>query len=121
MRHQRDPGKRATNTGYDPTIVLHMQSANGDVDKSLGLARNVPFQIGDLTLYLQVHVIREAAYDLLLGRPLDVIAATTIRNYRNEDQTIEIHDPNSDMRVVIPTFPRRNRNRFRTIDDSTNF
>jgi hypothetical protein len=37
---------------YDPTIILNMQSANREVDPSLGLARNVPFQIGELTLYL---------------------------------------------------------------------
>jgi len=52
---------------YDPTIVLHMQSANGTVDPSLGLARNVPFLVGNLTLYMQVHVIRNPAYDILLG------------------------------------------------------
>jgi len=27
---------------YDPSVVLNMQSANGEVDQSLGLARNVP-------------------------------------------------------------------------------
>ena len=37
---------------YDPSIVLHMQSANGTLDQSLGLSRNVPFQIGSLTMYL---------------------------------------------------------------------
>ena len=43
---------------YDPSIKLHMQSANGNIDQSLGLARNVPFQIGPVTFYLQVHIIR---------------------------------------------------------------
>ncbi|KAF7306228.1 hypothetical protein MIND_00413400 [Mycena indigotica] len=42
---------------YDPTIVLQMQSANGSVNPSLGLARNVPFGIGDITLYLQISMI----------------------------------------------------------------
>ena len=28
---------------YDPSIVLHMQSANGNLDQSLGLAHNIPF------------------------------------------------------------------------------
>ena len=36
---------------YDPSIVLNMQSANGEVDQSLGLARNVPMTIGEITLY----------------------------------------------------------------------
>ncbi|KAI0953768.1 hypothetical protein AcV7_007202 [Taiwanofungus camphoratus] len=52
---------------FDPTIQLNMQSTNGEVDRSLGLIRNVPFQIGEVVLYLQAHVIRNAAYDILLG------------------------------------------------------
>jgi hypothetical protein len=43
---------------YDPTIWLHMMSANGSIDQSLGLACNVPFLVGDITLYLQVHILR---------------------------------------------------------------
>ena len=52
---------------YDPSIVLQMQSANGDVDPTLGLACNVPFKFGDITVYCQVHVVRHAAYDVLMG------------------------------------------------------
>jgi len=52
---------------YDPTIQLNMQSANGEIDRSLGLSRNVPCRIGTITLFLQMHVIRESAYDILLG------------------------------------------------------
>ena len=55
---------------YDPSIVLHMQSENGNLDQLLGLAHNIPFQIGAITMYLQVHVISLPAYDVLLGRPL---------------------------------------------------
>jgi hypothetical protein len=42
---------------YDPGIILHMQSANRNINQSLGLSRNVPFQIGLITFYLQVHII----------------------------------------------------------------
>ena len=34
---------------YDPSIILNMQSANGEVDRSLGLVRNVPFRINSLS------------------------------------------------------------------------
>ncbi|KAJ7026684.1 hypothetical protein C8F04DRAFT_1267896 [Mycena alexandri] len=34
---------------YDPRIVLQMQSANGSINPSLGLSRNVLFLIGDIT------------------------------------------------------------------------
>ena len=91
---------------YDPTIILNMQSANRTIDPSLGLARNVPFCIGDLTLYMQVHVLRNPAYDILFGRPFDVLTESVIWNYKNEDQTIEVHDPNTGQTVTVPTIPR---------------
>lgn len=91
---------------YDPRIRLQMESANGTFDWSLGLARNVPFLVGIITVYLQVHVIRSPSYDILLGRPFDVLTESIIRNYANEDQTITIKDPNSQKQCTIPTFAR---------------
>jgi hypothetical protein len=91
---------------YDPTIRLNMQSANGNTDWSLGLARNVPFTIGSITLYMQVHIIGSPAYDILLGRPFDILTESIVRNFSNEDQTITITDPNTGQRYTIPTFPR---------------
>ena len=91
---------------YDPTIRLNMQSANGSTDWSLGLARNVPFTIGSITLYMQVHIIGSPAYDILLGRPFDILTESIVRNFANEDQTVTITDPNTGQRYTIPTFPR---------------
>ncbi|KAF8882426.1 hypothetical protein BD779DRAFT_1444783 [Infundibulicybe gibba] len=91
---------------YDRTIQLRMQSANGDVDLSLGLARNVSIRVGGITLYVQVHIIRSPAYDILLGRPFDVLTRSVVRNFENEDQTITIHDPNTGRSVTIKTIPR---------------
>jgi hypothetical protein len=92
---------------YDPSIKLNMQSANGEVNQSLGLARNVPCKINSITLYLQIHIIRSPAYDILLGRPFDVLTESTVKNLPNEDQTITV-DPNTNTKrsVTIPTLPR---------------
>ena len=70
---------------YDPSIKLNMQLANGDIDQSLGLARNISFQIGPITVYLQVHVIRSPAYDILLGQPFNILTESVVRNFVNED------------------------------------
>ena len=94
---------------YDPSIRLNMQSANGNIDQSLGLSRNVPFQISNITFYLQVHVIRSPAYDILLGRPFDTLTESIIRNFANEDQTITISDPNTGRRITVPTLPRSHK------------
>jgi hypothetical protein len=91
---------------YDPGIRLNMQSANGTLDWSLGLARNVPFTVGSITLYMQVHIIGSPAYDVLLGRPFDILTESIVRNFANEDQTITINDPNTGQRFTVPTFPR---------------
>jgi hypothetical protein len=93
--------------GYDPDIILHMLSANGAIDRSLGLARNVPFTLNGLTFYMQVHVIRSPAYEILLGRPFDVLAQSVVRNFANAEQTITVHDPNTRRTVTVPTMPRR--------------
>ncbi|KAF9816817.1 hypothetical protein IEO21_03897 [Rhodonia placenta] len=82
---------------FNPTIQLNMQSANGEVDRSLGLIRNVPFRI---------------AYDILLGRPFDVLTQSVIKNFADENQTITILCPNTGETVTIPTYARgRSRSR----------
>ncbi|KAG6904306.1 hypothetical protein DXG01_011056 [Tephrocybe rancida] len=91
---------------YDPRIILKMVSANGNVDPSLGLARDVPCTIGGLTLYLQIHIIREPSYDVLLGRPFDVLTKSDVRTSSEDDTTIVITDPNSGEVLAIPTFAR---------------
>ncbi|KAF8144199.1 hypothetical protein K438DRAFT_2102762 [Mycena galopus ATCC 62051] len=91
---------------YDPRIILRMQSANKSVTPSLGLARNVPFTFRDITLYLQVHVVRNPTYNVLLGRPFSVLTQSIVRNFANEDQTITICDPNTGNVATIPTIPR---------------
>ena len=91
---------------YDPTIRLNMMSANGGIDQSLGLARNIPFLVGDITLYLQVHILRNPAYDILLGRPFDVLTQSIVRNYPDENQTVTIIDPNTGKKATVSTIPR---------------
>jgi hypothetical protein len=90
---------------YDLSVKLNMQSANGEVDQSLGLARNIPCKINSITLYLQIHIIQSPAYDILLGRPFNILTRSTVRNFPNQDQTITIIDPNTKHSVTIPTLP----------------
>jgi hypothetical protein len=88
---------------YNLSIKLNMQLANGEVDQSLGLSRNVPCKINTITLYLQIHII---SYDILLGRPFNVLTELTVKNLPNKDQTITIVNPNTKCSVTIPTLPQ---------------
>ena len=91
---------------WDPDITIQMQSANRTVERTLGLARNVPFNFGGITIYLQVHVIKDPAYKVLLGRPFDVLTGSVVINSTDGGQTVTITDPNSGKRAMLPTFDR---------------
>jgi hypothetical protein len=91
---------------WDPDVVIHMQSAHGDLQPTKGLARNVPFKFGDITVYLQVHIIDNVPYQVLLGRPFDVLVESEVKNTKEGDQQITITDPNSGRRCTIGTYAR---------------
>jgi hypothetical protein len=91
---------------WDPDIVVHMESANKTLEKTLGLAKNVPFVFGPITVYLQVHVIGKAAYKVLLGRPFDTITESEVRNSRDGSQSLTLTDLNTGERCVLHTHER---------------
>ena len=91
---------------WDPDITIFMQSANRTLEKSVGLAKNVPFKFGEITVYLQVHIIRGPAYKALLGRPFEILTECQINNNRDESQTVTLKDPNTGRRCTMATFPR---------------
>ncbi|EKM73230.1 hypothetical protein AGABI1DRAFT_18256, partial [Agaricus bisporus var. burnettii JB137-S8] len=63
----------ACQLAWDPDITINMQSANNQVQRTCGSAKDVPFSMGGITVYLQVHVMENPAYRVLLGRPFDVL------------------------------------------------
>lgn len=91
---------------WDPKIQIFMQSANRTMERSVGLARNVPFQWGQLMVYLQVHIIKGPAYKVLLGRPFDALTKSQIDNQEDGGQVITLTDPNSGKVFSVPTFDR---------------
>lgn len=91
---------------WDPDIVINMQSANAQVEPTLGLARNVRFAFGEISLYLQVHIVSNAPYKILLGRPFDSLTESVVSNDKDGGQMLTITDPNTGKHIVLPTFAR---------------
>nr|GAT44352.1 predicted protein [Mycena chlorophos] len=71
----------------------------------MGLAKNVPFRWGELKLYLQVHVIRDPAYKVLLGRPFDVLTKSRT-DHEAGRQILTLTDPNTGRAWTVPTYDR---------------
>ena len=103
---------------WDPRFSIAMQDAGGRLNKTAGLARNVPFRFGDITVYLQLHVQTNSPFQVLLGRPFEVLTEAEIRNFGNGDQEITIHDPNSEKVVTMGTFRRGIKGRKLSFDTS---
>ena len=94
------------NVSWDPAFRINMQSANGHIELSEGLARNVPFKFGDVTAYLQVHVLSGVAYRVLLGRPFEVLTLAATQALEDGGQLLSITDPNTKTKAVVPTCER---------------
>ncbi|KAG2019713.1 hypothetical protein CC2G_005126 [Coprinopsis cinerea AmutBmut pab1-1] len=91
---------------WDPAVTVWMSSADKGLKKSLGLARDVPFVFGEVRVYLQIHVLPDVGYRILLGRPFEMIAETLTKNNRDGSQTITLTDPQNGKVVRLNTYPR---------------
>ena len=83
-----------------------MQSANGSLSRTCGLAKNIPFTLGGVTVLLQVHVMDAAPYTVLLGQPFDTITESRIVNNKEGNQTVCITCLNTGTKIAIPTYKR---------------
>ncbi len=91
---------------WDPDVIINMESANKQVESTKGLARNVPFAFGEMILYLQVHIINDPAYDVLLGKPFEVLTESNVKTKRDGTVELTLTDPNNGKKLVITTYDR---------------
>jgi len=96
----------ANKVSWNPSFSIQMQSVNGLLSGTCGLARNVPFTLGGVMVLLQVYIMDAAPYTVLLGRPFDTITESRIVNDKEGNQTVCIICPNTGTKVAIPTYKR---------------
>jgi hypothetical protein len=95
-----------------------MESANSSREATLGLLRDLPVRIGRSTLYLQVQVVENASYEMLLGRPFLTLTEARTHHYTNGDSHITLLDPNLHDTFTIPTKPHIRQNHSMTKQNS---
>lgn len=91
---------------WDPAIQIDMESASNHTERTLGVARNVLFEVGGLKLFLQVHIFENPPYRVLLGKPFETLGATVLQTFRDGAAEIVIRDPNTKRVAVVPTYKR---------------
>ncbi|KZT50412.1 hypothetical protein CALCODRAFT_488716 [Calocera cornea HHB12733] len=85
---------------------ITMESANNQASSTVGCVRNLRVTVGgNITLLLQVHIVVECPFRLLLGRPfLTLLNAISYDNI-DGDLTLQLTCPNTGIRVEVPTRP----------------
>ena len=91
---------------WNSEFTIEMESANRSLESTLGLAKNVPFACGAITVFLQVHIMSNPAYKVLLGRPFDIVTESLVKNDKDGGQTLTLTDPNSGERCIMATYER---------------
>jgi hypothetical protein len=87
--------------------VLKMEAANSTITETHGHLRNIQFTFNDIDIYLQVQVMPDAPYDILLGRPFYALTECITKDFANGDQHLTVTDPNTRQYVTIPTKERK--------------
>ena len=91
---------------WDPSLRVNMESASNHVEGTLGLARNVRFSVGGLDLFLQVHILENPPYKILLGRPLDALTKSVVKTNEDGSSEVVLTCPNTKKVATVPTYER---------------
>ncbi|KIY50701.1 hypothetical protein FISHEDRAFT_38749, partial [Fistulina hepatica ATCC 64428] len=96
----------ASNLGiaWNPDKCINLQSVNGIEDKTLGLARNVPFCFHSMTVYLQCHIVDTPAYDILLGRPFYELTLEVTCSFVTGEESLTLKNPSNGKHLMFPTY-----------------
>lgn len=91
---------------YDPTFTITMESADKGRTSTLGLARNIPFDFEGIVYYLQLHVLQDPAYEVLLGRPFEIVSNLVITNLPNGNAIGTLTDNTNGKKLSLPSYRR---------------
>ena len=62
--------------------------------------------VGGLNLFLQVHVLENPPYRVLLGRPFDVYSKSIVQTKSDGTSEVVLTDPNTKQIAIVPTYQR---------------
>ena len=91
---------------WDPSLSVNMESASNHLERTLGLARNVRFAAAGIAVFLQVHILENPPYRILLGRPFETCTGCSSKVQLDGSSELTLTDPNTKAVAVVPTYKR---------------
>ena len=84
--------------------VMTMESADSGRSSTLGVIQDAKFAVAGIEVKLQIHVVRQAPFEVLLGRPFFSITECETKDFVSGDQHITLTDPrDSNRRCKVAT------------------
>jgi hypothetical protein len=91
------------NVPINASKAIKMDSANNTSSMTLGMVENLPIRVGTATFYLQVHIVPDAPFEVLLGRPFFDVACAKEVSWSGGTHFLEIKSPETQERLVFST------------------
>ncbi|KAF8813520.1 hypothetical protein BYT27DRAFT_7220427 [Phlegmacium glaucopus] len=82
---------------------LVMESANKSKENTMGLIQDLKINMGGLDFYVQVQVVRDGPFELLLGRLFLTLTEAVHQYYASGNSQLTLTDPNTSETITIPT------------------
>ncbi|KAI0278593.1 hypothetical protein BC826DRAFT_893754, partial [Russula brevipes] len=74
-------------------VKIEMEGANGVTSWTLGCAENLLMRIGNVSFRIHAHVVHEAPFRLLLGRPCQSLLLSSLEEKPDGRVVVSIRDP----------------------------
>ncbi|KAG6326994.1 hypothetical protein ID866_12094 [Astraeus odoratus] len=89
-----------------PDLATMLEATNKSKEEMLGVVENVCLKISGMEFKLQIHVVGDAPFDLLLGCPFFSLSSCVTRDQMLGDQSISLTDLNTGVQMLLPTRKR---------------
>lgn len=86
--------------------AITVETADSQLSRSAGLIPRVRLTIGSFSVVLQVQVVEQAPFQLLLGRPFFVHTRAQVVDESDDEQILYLTHPDTNETVSIPTIRR---------------
>ena len=84
---------------------MRMESANSSTYQTLGMLENIPITLRSVTVKLQIQVVDDAPFEVLLGHPFFDILSASEQSKPGGHHSLKIRDPSDGTPYVFLTKP----------------
>jgi len=73
--------------------LIEMEGVNSATNWTVGCAKNLPMQVGNVTIKVHMHVVEHTSFGLLLGQPFQKAALLQFEDLPNGEVEVSVRNP----------------------------